>query len=215
MRAQRKILLLLNFLESMAEHSRYNSNAEQEVLANKLGIVDQQALNEAEAILLPDAYNYFLGRLETEKLKFNVKLIFEIHKYFLGTLYAWVGKARTVEISKGGTLFCASLQIPNELKKFDEILKKNLPMSSDERKVVSEKLAIIHCEFNAIHPFREGNGRTIRLFLDLLALNVGFNMIDYSKSSQDAYIQACIAGMQKDYSKMKKVIVKGLKKLVS
>ncbi len=197
----------------MVEHSRYKvGKDEQEVLANKLGIKDLETLAQAEALLLPDAYNYFLQKLKDGKLMFDVKLILEIHKYFLGTLYSWAGKPRTVEISKGGTLFCASLQIPKELKFFEAIIRKNLPKMADDKGIVSEKLAIIHCEFNAIHPFREGNGRTIRLFVDLLALNAGFNLIDYSKSSQNAYIQACMAGMLKDYSKMKTVISKGLKR---
>lgn len=199
----------------MAEHFRYNVGKDDghEVLPNKLGITDLKTLEDVETLLLSDAYNHFLERLNAGNLKFNVKLIFEIHKYFLSTLYPWAGKSRTVEISKGGTLFCASLQIPKELKKFDELLKQNLLLHQDTEEQVCAKLAFIHCEFNAIHPFREGNGRTIRVFLDLLALNAGFNMIDYSKNSQKNYIQACIAGMQKDYSKMKKVISKGLKKL--
>ena len=200
----------------MAEHSRYNVGGEDnEVLANKLRITDLKTLEDVETLLFSDAYTYFLEQFEKHPLKFNVELILEIHKYFLGTLYAWAGKVRIVEISKGGTLFCASAQIPKELKKFDQLLKIKLPISKDSLKVVSEKLAIVHCEFNAIHPFREGNGRTIRLFLDLIALNAGFNMIDYSKSSQKNYIDACIAGMQKDYSKMEKVILKGLSKTKS
>lgn len=196
----------------MAEHSRYNVGGEEgkEVFANKLGITDSRALADAEAILLPGTYDYFLSLLRNSKLKFNVQLIFKIHEYFLGTLYSWAGKPRTVEISKGGTLFCASLQIPKELKKFDDLIKENIPTLKEAKKDIAQKLALIHCEFNAIHPFREGNGRTIRLFLDLLALNADFDMIDYSKSTQKGYIQACIAGMQKDYSKMEKVISKGL-----
>ena len=195
----------------MAEHSRYSvGSEEQEVLPNKLGITDQEDLDNAEALLLPDAYNHFLYLLGDNKLKFNDRLILEIHKYFLSPLYSWAGKSRTVQISKGGMLFCPSLQIPKELKKFDDLLKQNSPLLSDTQKIISQKLAVIHCEFNAIHPFREGNGRTIRLFLDLLALNAGFNMIDYSKSSHQSYIQACIAGMQKDYTKMRKIILRGL-----
>lgn len=196
----------------MAEHSRYNvgKGEDHEVLPNKLGIIDLKNLEDVETLLFSDAYNHFLEQLAKHKFRFNLKLIFEIHKYFLGTLYIWAGKIRLVEISKGGTLFCASLQIPKELKKFDDLIKENIPTLKEAKKDIAKKLAIIHCEFNAIHPFREGNGRTIRLFLDLLALNAGFNMIDYSKSSHKSYIESCIAGMQKNYSRMEKVIFKGL-----
>lgn len=128
----------------------------------------------------------------------------------MGTLYTWAEKIRNVEISKDNILFCASSQIKKELRNLEHIIKKNLPLIKDNRQVVSGKLAIIHCEFNAIHPFREGNGRTIRLFLDLIAAKYGFNLVDYSKSSEEEYIKACIAGMKQDYSKMQKIIYKGL-----
>jgi cell filamentation protein len=196
----------------MAMHSRYNvSNEEnQEILKNKLGIKDQQMLDDTETLLLSDAYEVFFKQLQLKKLLFNAQLIFEINKYFLNTLYTWAGEIRAVEISKDGIMFCASSQIRKELKNLDKIIKDNLPAPEDDVKEFSRKLAVIHCEFNAIHPFREGNGRTIRLFLDLLSVSSGYKTIDYSKSSQKDYIQACIAGMSQDYSKMQKVIRKGV-----
>jgi len=195
----------------MAEHSRYNvAGNEGGILKNKLGITDLKSLGDTETLLLKDTYVYFFSLLQKGKLSFNVKLIFEIHKYFLGILYIWAGKIRTVEISKDGILFCASSQIEKEFKKFDKVLKDNMPVFQDDRKIISEKLSVIHCEFNAIHPFREGNGRTIRLFLDLLAVNSGYGLIDYSKTFKRNYIEACVAGMQKDYAKMQKILFKGI-----
>jgi cell filamentation protein len=198
----------------MATHSRYNvSNEEnQEILKNKLRIKEQKMLDDTETLLLSDAYETFFKQLPNGKLKFDTKLIFAINQSFLNTLYSWAGKVRTVEISKGGVLFCASSQIKKELKNLNKIIKYNLPTPKNDTKQLSEKFAIIHCEFNAIHPFREGNGRTIRLFLDLLAANSGYKTIDYSKSRQKDYIQACIAGMNQDYSKLQKIIKKGLTK---
>lgn len=199
----------------MAEPSRYNVGGDQapsEILKNKLGIKDQKALEDTESVLFSDTYEHFLARLEERRPKFCVNLIFEIHKYFLGPLYSWAGKTRSVQISKDGVLFCKAAHIENALKDFEELLKKKLPGRSDSKAAVAEKLAVIHCEFNAIHPFREGNGRTIRLFLDLLALADGYSLIDFGKSSKKEYIEACIEGMSQDYSKMKSVIYKGLTK---
>ncbi|MBI2638419.1 Fic family protein [Candidatus Peregrinibacteria bacterium] len=195
----------------MGEHSRYNvSGDEAKILKNKLGIADQKILEDLETLLLKDTYAHFLTLLQKGNLKFNTKLIFEIHKYFLGILYAWAGKIRTVEISKDDMLFCASSQIKKSLQDFNRLLKNNLPISQNNRKVISKKLSLIHCEFNAIHPFREGNGRTIRLFLDLIAVDFGYGLIDYGKTTKMNYIKACVAGMQKDYSKMQKILFKGL-----
>ena len=193
----------------MAEHSRYNvSGNEGDLLKNKLGITKQKVLEDTETLLLKDTYVHFFSFLQTEKLKFNVKLIYEINKYFLSILYEWAGKTRTVEISKGGILFCAISQIKKALKDLDQILKENMPLPEDNRKIISKKLSIIHCEFNAIHPFREGNGRTIRLFLDLLAVNNGHSLIDYSQILKENYIKACVASIQKDYSKMQRILYK-------
>lgn len=194
----------------MAELSRYNVSGEEEVLKNKLGINNQKVLEDTETLLLKDTYVHFFSLLRKGKLRFHVKLTFEIHKYFLDTLYTWAGKIRSVEISKDGILFCASSQIKKELKILDKIIKKNIPLSGNNKKIISEKLSIIHCEFNAIHPFREGNGRTIRLFLDLLAANSGYGLIDYSKTFKRDYIKACITGMKKDYYKMQKILFRGL-----
>lgn len=197
----------------MAEHSRYNvSGDEGEVLENKFGITNQKALEDAETLLLKDSYVHFFSLLQAGKLQLNTRLIYAIHRYFLSTLYGWAGKVRTVEISKGGILFCASLQIKRALHDFDQILRKNMPLPEDSRMVVSTKFAVIHCEFNAIHPFREGNGRTIRLFLDLLAVRSGYGLVDYSKTLKNSYIKACVAGMQKDYVKMRRIFLNGLSK---
>lgn len=198
----------------MGEHSRYNVSSDEVgadgVLKNKLGISDRERLENIETILLNDSYGYFTELLQKKILKFDVKLILDIHKYFLFTLYNWAGKIRTVEISKDNILFCASSQIPRELDIFDKFLAKNIPTITDSRDIVSRKLAIIHCEFNAIHPFREGNGRTIRLFLDLLALSIGFDIVNYDASLKKNYIKACVSGMKGDCLKMKNIIYKGL-----
>jgi len=200
----------------MAEPSRYKVGGDEiatdGVLKNKLNITDQATLEDTETILLQDTYTNFFKLLEENKLDFNIKLLFKINEYFLEPLYSWAGKIRAVEISKDNVMFCASSQIQKELVIFGKQLVKNIPDQNDSQKLISEKLAFIHCELNAIHPFREGNGRSIRLFLDLLAVNTGFSIIDFKKTSQIDYIAACIGCMQKDYSKMQKIIYKGLKR---
>ncbi len=199
----------------MVEHSRYSVGGKEGtvVLSNKKNISDDQLLTDIETLLLQDTYEHFLEKLKSGKLKFTTKLLFDIHGFFLDPLYTWAGKARTVEISKGTSMFCASAFIKNELKAFDILLKDNFPTATDTKKSLAAKLALFHAELNAIHPFREGNGRVIRLFIDLLALNVGYDFVDYSKSSRAEYMKACIAGMQKDYLKFERVIFNGLKKL--
>lgn len=195
----------------MVEPSRYNVGGDEaDILKNKLGITDRKTLEDTETVLLSDTYKHFFEKLEKEEIDFNLDLIFKIHKFFLATLYSWAGKARTVEISKDRILFAPSSQIKKSLKIFEKLLQKNLPTEKNSKKEIAEKLAIMHCEFNAIHPFREGNGRTIRLFLDLMAVKLGFHIIHFGK--KDAYISACIAGMKKEYRLMERLFYKGLQK---
>lgn len=73
-------------------------------------------------------------------------------------------------------------------------------------------MAIIHNEFNAVHPFREGNGRTIRLFLDLMVADLGFRPVDWSAKD---YMDACQRGMSQDHSMMAKIIYRDISKKVS
>ena len=110
-------------------------------------------------------------------------------------------------------MFFAPIKYINQvLADFNKLLKTTLPKQSDTQDKISKKLAIIHNEFNVIHPFREGNGRTIRLFLDLIAGSLGYNPIDWSKKPKSDYIAACIKGAKGEHELMAKIIKKGLKK---
>lgn len=197
--------------------SRYNvskkeAGLEGGVLKNKLGITGQQKLDDTETILLSDAYTHFSTLLEQRRIVFNLALLFNIHKFFLNTLYSWAGKVRTIDISKNGMLFAPARYINNTLKQFENTLKKYLPNEKDTKRKVAKKLAVIHNEFNAIHPFREGNGRTIRLFLDLLAAHLGYDPINWGKTKRGRYIKACAEGMARRHKTMEQFIYRGLAK---
>ena len=138
--------------------------------------------------------------------------MFQIHAYFLGTLYSWAGKLRRVNISKDDVLFAPAEYLEHSLQELDAALTNYIPTSRDTKTRVAKKLAFIHNELNALHPFREGNGRTIRLFLDLLAANAKHLPIDWDRAGKTAYINACKLGMIRDHDAMAKVIGKGLLK---
>lgn len=201
----------------MVEHSRYNVSSAATgiidgVLQNKLGITLQKKLDDTESVLLGDAYMHFFNLQNVGNIVYNLDLIFEIHRYFLSPLYVWAGKVRRINISKNDVLFAPARYIESALKEFEGVLAENVPASSDTKKEVARKLALLHAEFNAIHPFREGNGRTIRLFLDLLAVSAGYELVDYGASSRVSYFAACNAGMAREYSKMERIMYWGLKR---
>lgn len=201
----------------MAGHSRYSvtnksAGLESGVLKNKLGISSQKKLEDAETILLADTYSFFLSKENRDIISFDVKFLFFIHKYFLSTLYDWAGYKREVDISKGKMMFASVNHLDSSLKYLDKILKENMPKKKDKKNNVAHKIAFIHNEYNAAHPFREGNGRTIRLFLDLLVLSTGYEMINWNPKSKNDYIKACIFGSIGNHQPMADFILKRLRK---
>ncbi len=89
----------------------------------------------------------------------------------MGKIFEWAGSYRTVDLSSGDIRWCHAKYIPNEMEKFSQLLQSLSPftpeLSKDE---LLHRLAGIHGELIAIHPFRDGNGRVTRLFCDLLLM---------------------------------------------
>lgn len=201
----------------MAARSRYSVSAkgagmDDGVLKNKLGLKNQKSLDDAETLLLADTYQHFFSRLEQEGLFFSVELFFELHRYFLETLYSWGGTLRKVNISKGDTMFAAPEYLSTSIERFGKELPALIPAHDDKKRAVAQKLAIVHNELNALHPFREGNGRTIRLFLDLLSANAGYAPIDWQKIEVEKYFDACKQGMMCNHDPLAKLLSKGLRR---
>jgi len=197
----------------MAGVSRYNAGGDEgNILKNKLGITDPNVLGDFETILLTDSYEHFINLLSQNKLELDLNLLFTIHEYFLEPLYTWAGKIRTVNISKGDAFFAPAQNIESSLKQFEPTFEKNKPNPEDSKEEVAKKLAFIHCELNVIHPFREGNGRTLRLFLDLLTVQAGYEAVDFKKIPNEEFINACRKGMLQDYEPMETIYVRLLHK---
>ena len=160
------------------------------VLKNKLNIRNQDTLDEVEAELSYIAAEYV--RYEDD-IKFDSNLLTNIHYLLFSELYTWAGKFRTVDISKGTTRFCNAGFIETSI----EHLFKNIPTEEDlesfDRETFIAAIADLYCELNVIHPFRDGNGRTMRMFLELYCAQVGIGL-DWSTITRDELVSACIAG---------------------
>ena len=103
----------------------------------------------------------------------------QIHGYLFGGLYDFAGKIRTVNISKGGFKFAAAEFLPETL---DQIEK----MSEDSFDQIIDK----YVEMNVAHPFREGNGRTTRIWLDLILKRSLKKCVDWSQINKKEYLAA-------------------------
>jgi len=135
------------------------------------------------------------------------------HKKTFEALYDFAGVYRTVNMSKGNSQFCLSEHLGSQSTRiFTELQKdKYLTMCKDKVEF-AKKIAYYQSELIALHPFYELNGRTLRLFFDLLSVLNGYKPIDYSSSIDDGkYIEASIDCVQyADTSKMEDIIFNGL-----
>lgn len=106
----------------------------------------------------------------------GVVSIFEIHKQLFQDIYAWAGKKRIVEISKDGKQFFPISLFDNAFKYIDSLITEFKIIPGTNKKQLAVKLAEILDSVNYLHPFREGNGRTQREFLRLLAVEKGLTL---------------------------------------
>lgn len=169
------------------------------ILKNKLGIKNEEQLEEAERNITA----LRILQLKTGELRgeLNFKYLCKIHKHIFGDIYSWAGKIRTVDISKGN-MFCNSQFIlENAEDIFNRLKKENYLQDYKDVNKMSERLAYYLSEINALHPFREGNGRAQREFIIVLARRAGY-VVDFSKVSQEEMIQASEKAFYCDYRHM-------------
>jgi cell filamentation protein len=162
------------------------------LLRNKQDITDPEVLLFVES----GAVTKRLQELYENPIKIKgIDSLFEIHKHLFQDIYTWAGKKRHVEISKDGKQFFPTTHFDNAYKYIDQLIAefKKTPQGNINNLV--EKLAGILDNVNYLHPFREGNGRTQREFLRLLAsekkLILNLNPPD-NKSVYERYMKGTI-----------------------
>jgi len=178
------------------------------VLKNKLGITDPKRAAEEETVGFIQAQAIFSRKL-TKQTKFDEKYIRSIHRTALGHLYLFAGHYRNVNLSKAGHHFLPFVFIPRGMEYLEFEFLSKLPIEYEDVKKLIEDIAIIQCELIHIHPFREGNGRTARIFADLMANRAGYPSLEFDKFRQENYqdyIKALNQGDEKDYSAMIEII---------
>ena len=144
------------------------------VLKNKLNIKENKLLKTAEEeITLIKQMELLKNPI---KGNFSKAHLMNIHKFIFEDIYSFAGKIRREQISKADTMFYPPNLIDRELDKvFAKIKEKNMLKETDKEKVF-DNLAYVMAELNIIHPFREGNGRTIREFIRLMAKRMGYDL---------------------------------------
>ncbi|MDR1533476.1 MAG: Fic family protein [Planctomycetota bacterium] len=154
------------------------------VLRNLGGITDSGALSFVETAATAKRTR------ELKAMSINVadsNALFAIHHHLFQDVYEWAGKRRTVEISKGGKQFFPLSRFDSAFKFIDSLLAEYGRINNDDKVALSNKLAEILDAVNYLHPFREGNGRTQREFLVLLARAKGWTLNLNPPDNADIY----------------------------
>ncbi len=157
------------------------------VLRNRRDIRDYQVLDVYEA----DSTQRRLIELaiQPNKCKFDSAHIQSTHRYIFQDVYDWTGQFRTVNISKGGNLFGSAQFIEMALGGILEKLPRENFIQHLDRESFASRCGWYFGEINAIHPFREGNGRTQREFLRQLAAQAGYSL-DWRRVDRDTMTAA-------------------------
>lgn len=182
-----------------------------DVLINKLNIRDQLLLNDIEFSFINKALIFGISRGD-----FDLTHLKNIHKTLFGEVYTWAGQIRSVDISKGYSTFCRYDYIEVETIKLLNSLavKDNYLTIYKDKNLFIEKLADYYCEMNVIHPFREGNGRTTRVFFEQLAEHNGYSL-DFSNITKEQWVEAAIEGFNCDNNKLESILSNALQPLIN
>jgi len=108
--------------------------------------------------------------------KFDLQHLKAIHAYVFQDVYAWAGQLRTVNISKGGSHFAQAQFIESAARGMERQLEKDGYLKNLEKPAFVEKLAAHYADWNSLHPFREGNGRSTRELIGQLARSAGYDL---------------------------------------
>ncbi|WP_282776788.1 MULTISPECIES: Fic family protein [unclassified Nocardia] len=164
------------------------------VLRNRLGIIDAARLRQAEADLSQAA----LAELGIRSLpgRYDLDHLCAFHREIFGDVYPWAGEIRVVGIAKSDP-FCLPRHIESYAAEVFAALMADRFLRGLDRTEFVGKLTHYLAEVNAIHPFREGNGRAQRAFFGQLARESGW-MIDWTGLDPDENAQASMASLRGD-----------------
>jgi cell filamentation protein len=172
------------------------------VLRNKLGLDSAEQLADAEREITQAAL--ILLRESPVRPTYDLVHLREIHQRIFGDIYEWAGQIRTVAIAKGSP-FCLPQYIESASADIFRALRGENLLRDLERGPFIERLTFYLGEVNAVHPFREGNGRTQRAFFEQLTRDAGF-ALDWQHLDAARNIEASAAIMRGDAEPMRKML---------
>jgi fido (protein-threonine AMPylation protein) len=177
------------------------------ILKNRFGITDAATLERTEADLVA-ARSRELAQTPL-KGRFDLAHLQAIHRYLFGDVYEWAGQLRTIDISKGGSLFAHHAHIASAAEPIFQRLAEEQHLAGLGADAFSERAAYYLGELNALHPFREGNGRAQREFVSHLAGADGY-YIAWENIKAPELLAASIESFSGSTSKLAALVLSNL-----
>ena len=168
------------------------------VLKNKAGLRDADAL---------EAFELEMTALRAEEPlpdgRFSPTHYRAVHRHLFQDVYRWAGRYRTVRTSKSGNPFCFPEHISEQMNALFRTLRQSGALVPSDADDFVAKAADFLAELNAIHPFREGNGRVQLAFLHLIGLHLG-HPFDFARIRRETFLPAMIASYRRDLEPLRK-----------
>jgi len=163
-----------------------------DILVNRLGLRDQARLDAYEAMITAQRAEEPLPRGRLGYAHYRA-----IHRHLFQDVFDWAGQPRTVRIAKGGSMFCYPEHIDAAMRALFDRLRREKFLRGLTSREFAARAAHTLAELNAIHPFREGNGRTQLTYLTLLAEQAG-HPLAMERMNPSAMLAAMVASFQSD-----------------
>ena len=172
------------------------------VLVNKFDIRDEAKLDAVERI----AKAMMEIPFENVDFEFYKKL----HSYVFGDIYEWAGGIRSIDMSKKGTSFCSAIKINERAERIFLNLQTTNYLKSVPAEEFINEFTDLYCDLNYLHPFREGNGRIQRLFLNML-LRYNNKTINFANIDKDLLMIATIKSVSGDVFMLRDIFKESIK----
>ncbi|EGO8595745.1 cell filamentation protein Fic [Enterococcus faecalis] len=158
------------------------------MLENKLGIINQLELNRVEERVSKEKAKQLYDSGYIDRVEIGTfKGLSYIHNYLFEDIYEFAGKVRSQNISKGNFRFAPVMYLEIALEHIDKMPQRNL-----------DEIVAKYVEMNIAHPFREGNGRATRIWLDLILKKELKQVVDWNLIDKEDYLSAMERSPVKD-----------------
>lgn len=191
--------------DAQGAEAEFEPGSRDRVLRNRLGIrlVREMARRESEALLAATQSVIDVTRVDQ---RFTADDIRRMHRTWLGEIFVRAGEYRQVNMAKDGFMFAAAEQVPRLMRELElGALREFTPCRTEDAEEQARALSVVHAELILVHPFRDGNGRCVRMLATLMGLQAGLPALDFGGvqgEKKRRYITAVHAAMDRVYEPM-------------